>query len=127
MDMNQGRLAPALLATLTGLVVVSAALALGGLDADIQYSLPALAALAAAVVLPGCLGLAYNAWRSQRAQSAADNVAAMAVMEDVAPLEAESMSLADVHSLTAAHVERRQRERRAAERRAEGHADMLAS
>jgi hypothetical protein len=59
-----------------------------------------------------------SAWRSRQKQRFADHAATMAVMETVAPLEAESMPLATVRSLTEVQVARLQHERRRAGRAA---------
>lgn len=118
MDMNQKRIIPAWAAAVGAGVLGSVLMAYAGPHGDIGRSFAAFAALVALFLAPGCVGVLFSAWRSRARQQAADHTAAMAVMETVAPLEAESLPLATVRSLTEVQVERRQRERRSAERAA---------
>jgi hypothetical protein len=118
MDMNQKRVIPAWVSALVAGVLGSVLVAYVGPGGDIGKSFMAFAATVALFLAPGCAGVAFSAWRAQQKQRAADHTAAMAVMETVAPLEAESLPLATVRSLTEVQVERRQRERSIAERAA---------
>ena len=118
MDMNQERVIPAWVSALAAGVLGTVLVAYAGPAGDIGSSFAAFAGTVALFLAPGCAGVALSAWRARQKERMADNVAAMAVMEAVAPLEAESLPLATVRSLTEVQVERRQRERRTAERAA---------
>lgn len=126
MDMQQGRFAPIATAIAVGTVLLGIFIAAGGPAADIGSSWSVLAAAIAVFVLPGCAATALSAWRTASRRGAVLHAAAMRVMQDVAPLEAESLPLAQVRSLTEVQVERHQRDRRAAAQRAERDT-MLAS
>ena len=118
MDMNQKQVVPAWVSAVAAGVLGTVVVAYFGPEGDIGKSFAAFVATVALFLAPGCVGVAFSAWRSRQAQRTADDAAAMAVMETVAPLEAESLPLATVRSLTEVQVERRQRERRGAERAA---------
>jgi hypothetical protein len=118
MDMDQKRIIPAWAAAVAVGLLGSVFVAFAGGGAEIGNSVTTFAAILGVLLIPGCLGVAFSAWRSRQRQRVADHTATMAVMETVAPLEAESLPLATVRSLTDVQVERQQRERRSAERAA---------
>jgi hypothetical protein len=118
MDMDQKRIIPAWVVAVAIGVLGSLFVAFAGAGADIGSSATTLAAMLAVLLVPGCIGVAFSAWRSRQKQRFADHAATMAVMETVAPLEAESMPLATVRSLTEVHVARLQHERHKAGRAA---------
>ncbi|MBS0321253.1 MAG: hypothetical protein JSR18_11975 [Proteobacteria bacterium] len=144
--MNQRPFAGALAATLAAGTLFGAYAGYTGLDADLGQSPALLLATVAVFLLPAVVAVGFRAALTALAQRRADDLAAAHVMTAVLPFAAEPVAvslplplvasivpaeaavhagvegeagvIADVHSLTEAKVERRQRDRRAAERRA---------
>lgn len=122
MDMQHGRIAPAVVATAIGAALFGAYIAFIGLDADIGHSAALLAMAIATFVVPGCAGAICMRWREGRDAPLADprelRPADAAVPLNVAFTRAVSPpfpaaeAVADIRSLTEARVERSASERR---------------